>query len=131
MTIDWDMFFYYGTGLIDETDETEMDILQGCCQDNRSMFYFRQEGAGISSNENMAISLSNYIMSRMYVIKWVAFRNGYISDGRDELPDRRIATSQNMIGVQEAEKGVLNLTIYYIFFKDYTNIASISLPIGV
>lgn len=122
MQIDWDMFFYYGTEELNQEDEDEFDVMQGLMQPKKSLMYFRQEGAGVQDNENMPGALANYILLRADIVKWFAFRNGYVSDGRNNFPDRRLLTSQNIIGMQELIKGELNLIVFYITFRDYKNI---------
>lgn len=124
MNIDWDMFFYYGTNQLDINDEDEFDVVQGLMQPQRSLMYFRREGAGIPEFINMPGALSNYLLSRMYAVKWFAFRNNYISNGSDNLPDRRLITSQNIIGIQEVTKGELNFFVFYIPFRDYKTMKS-------
>lgn len=119
MAIDWDMFFYYGTDQLDQNDEDEFDVLQGLMQPLRSLLYFRREGTGIKDDINMPGSLSNYILTRMNVVKWFAFRNGYVVDGRDDFPDRRLLTSQNIIGLIEEAIGSIKLLVFYIPFRSY------------
>ena len=125
--ITWDLFFYYDSVSVD--DILEYDMQKGLNQGKRSLFYFRQYGAGVQESENMPNTLGLYIGLRYEIVKWVAYRNGYISNGNDGLPDRRIACSQNYITINQ-EGGKLDVDVFYIPFKDYNNPKNIRAVIG-
>ena len=123
-----DLFFYYGNNSVEL--EIEADIVQGLIQPKRSMFYGRSDGCGASQFENYPISFSAIIQLKYDVIKWIAYRNQIISDGTNNLPDRRVAASQNGVNVKGMNAGELDVDVQYLPFNLYSPANSISVPIG-
>lgn len=129
MNINWDNFFYYGENVIEKDVEDEFDVWCGILQPLKSLFYFREEGAGVSQSENLPNTLSLLMGLNYNITKWFAFRNSYVSDGRDNFPDRRIAVSQQTIGIEQDNQGNLNIDLFYISFSDYEKPKNIFLGI--
>jgi hypothetical protein len=119
-------FFYWG--LMPLADEVADDILAGLVQPKRSMYYNRSYGAGLSDYENAPISLSNLVMIKYEAAKFMALRNNLVTDGNSG-PDRRAATSQNLVSVQSNGAGI-DVTVPYIMLADMTKPGSASLQFG-
>lgn len=109
----WDYFFYYGENVFDLNSEDEYDILQGVMQSIRSLFYFRQEGAGISDYENYPNAFSLLFLGRYNIVKWIAFRNFYISTNNF---NRQIIVSQDSIGLSQ-QGNMVDVDIGYRNYK--------------
>lgn len=122
-----DYFFYYGQ--IEPRAEIEADLIQGLCQDRRSMFYHRSFGAGIPEYENSPIGLALDVSLRYEAASWVARRNREVSDGSGGTRDRRAITSQSVITIDSGNGG-LDVTVPYIPYFDWKNPSSITIKIG-
>lgn len=109
----WDVFFYYGDNSIE--DENEIELEMGLIQPKRSLFYNRQEGAGVQEAENKPNSLSVAISLKYDIISWIAYRNTYISK---DNPDRRILSSQDYVGFEQSGNE-LDVNILYINLATY------------
>lgn len=125
---DIDLFFFYG--LNDLGLEIEHDIMQGLLQAKRSMFYFREEGAGVAEYENYPSGHFMQVSMRYDIANWIAQRNTRVSDGTDNLPDRRVATSQSIIAIENLQ-GEVDVQVLYIPFFSYEKPNIIQLAIGV
>ena len=101
----WDNLFYSGLNNIEE--EINIDLIQVLIQPEKSLFYFRQEGAGVK--ENIPNTFSQQMLTRYKIAKWVAFRNGYL---QGEI-EKRVAISQNYIEI-ENNSNEQNISVYYI-----------------
>lgn len=131
--MNFDTFFYYGEFGSDNLEaENAWDIEIGVVQTKKKLYYFRQEGCAITEYENYPNALSMAINLKYTTATWFAFRNSYVSDGRNNLPDRRVAVSQNTINVEQSlNNGECDISIYYIPFQDYNNPKTVSVPVGV
>lgn len=96
-----DHFFYANMMTLRKEimDDIETSLLVG----DRSIPYFREYGAGLSTYENEPVSFSTLIKMRYDVASWLAKRNIYVSDGNDDKPDRRAVTSQTLIKIEQME----------------------------
>ena len=119
---DIDMFFYYGKNPL--TDETKSDVYQLVLQPERSMFYNRSFGGGVTSKENKSNGIGTQVLLRASIVSQLARRNNYVSAGGD-YPDRRVATSQNIIGIDGNKNGELNVEVNYIEMTDLTKVENI------
>jgi len=119
-----DIFFYYGKSDIEL--ETEADIVIGLSQPKKSMFYARSEGCGVSEYGNFPNTLVMQVMARYDIAKWAAYRNENVSDGNENLPDRRVAISQNSVGFGK-NRDELDVDVQYIRFANYKNINKVSI----
>lgn len=125
---DLDYFFFYGSNELDL--EIEHDIMQGLLQPKRTLFYFRDEGAGVFEYENYPAGYFMQVSLRYDIANWVAQRNTRVSDGTDNYPDRRVATSQAVIKVENLQ-GQVDITVLYIPYFSYEKPTTIQLAIGV
>jgi hypothetical protein len=124
-----DNFFYYGNG--DLKDEIEYDLMVGLLQPKKKLFYFRSEGAGVSEYENYPDGLMLQISLRYTITDWISRRNTIVSNGQNNLPDRRVAISQNIISIESQGKGSINVSVMYIPLFDFKKTNNVTLAIGV
>jgi hypothetical protein len=126
---DFDNFFYYGYGNLEI--ETKSDIFQNIMQPKRSLFYDRdQDSAGISIYENKPNSLYMYVNLPYDIVTSLSKRNQVVSNGDNEYPDRRIATSQSIIEVK-IENSQTYVTVNYIPLSDFRQTSAISAVISI
>jgi hypothetical protein len=122
--MDIDYFFYYGD--IDLYDEVDADIAQGVVQDKRSMYYFRDFGAGLYQYENENPSdLATAVAMRYEIADWIARRNRYVSSGNGGTRDRRAVTSQTVIQTS-AGKDTTDVSVPYILLADTQGMKTVS-----
>lgn len=123
----WDYFFYYDESSLD--DMNELNLTQGLMQPRRTLYYFRQEGAGVQESENLPNSLGLFISLRYNIVKWIAYMNDYVTDGDEGFPDRRLAVSQEFITISQKGQEV-DVDVFYIPFNNYKNPLNITVQIG-
>jgi hypothetical protein len=111
----WTDFLYYGKNNLE--NETLNDLQTGCIQPKRSQFFNRQDSCGISDYENYPNGFSLLISMKAAIVKWIQYRNGYISN---QIPDRRVAVSQNTINIEQSGSEI-KLDITYIPYSDFKN----------
>jgi len=121
----FDLFFNYGANDLDL--EIESDLVMGLLQPKNSLFGFRSFGAGVSEKENYPNTVSLSVGLKYDIALHVAKQNLIVSS---QNPDRRVATSQNSIKINQSG-GNLDVQVLYIAYKDYRKSSSISLPLGV
>lgn len=110
---DINRFFYYGSN--DLKTEIQHDLAVGLLQEERGTYYFRDFGVGVDAYENNPNSLELQVDLKFRIANFVAKRNNRVTDGSNGQPDRRIATSQNVIRIEPGNsKGELDITVYYI-----------------
>lgn len=114
----WDIFFYYGKGDLDT--ETVSDLYELLLQPKRSLFYFRRFG-GVTGFENYPLALEYTALMKYEIVNAVAYRNGYISNGQRESIDRRVATSQEFIDIENNKDGESDVKMNYFMFADVQN----------
>jgi hypothetical protein len=120
-------FFYWG--IIPLADEVQDDIMAGLMQGKRSLFYNREYGAGIRDYENAPNSASTMVMMKYEAVRFMAIRNGVVSDGSDGKVDRRAATSQAVVSVEKVGPD-FDMTVPYWMLADLSRQKSVSIPIG-
>ncbi len=128
LKISWDRFFYYSQNPLRE--EIEYDLRQGLFQPLRTLWYNRQDGAGIHESINLPNGLTLLINLRYNIVRWVAFRNTRVTDGNNNTKDRRIAVSQEFIDVQQKGQE-LNVDVLYIPFFDFRKPENLNIAVGV
>jgi len=124
-----DYFFNYG--LLDSKDEAKHDLIEVIVQPQKSMFFFREFGAGIKNMENFPSGLRLRIAVTYGIANAVAFRNTVVTDGSEDYPDRRLAVSQDSIEYKQDDAGNLDLSIFYFLYADVKNPSQIMLSTGV
>jgi len=131
MSIEWDTFFYYGLG--DLENEIKQDIINGTSTSKNKLFFNRADSAGINDFENVPSGLAIEIGLKFSIVEWLAYRNTYIGDGNNGRKERRLATSQNEISVNldKGNTGNIDINIFYILFFNITKNNTITLPLGV
>jgi hypothetical protein len=126
----WDTFFYYGLG--DLQDEIKHDILNGTTTSKNKLFFNRADSAGVNDFENYPSGLAIQIGLQYSIVKWLGYRNTYIGDGTEGRKERRLATSQNEIKIEnDINKGNVDISIFYIPFADFNQNKVLAIPIGV
>jgi hypothetical protein len=122
--MDIDYFFYYGD--IDLYDEVQADIEQGIVQDKRSMYYFRDYGAGLYQYENESFSnLATAVAMRYEIASWIARRNQSVSSGAGGTRDRRAVTSQTVIKTNTG-KDSTDVSVPYVLLSDTQSVKTVS-----
>jgi hypothetical protein len=124
---DMDVFFYYGEG--DLELETLSDIYSGLIQPERSLFYNRQDGCGLSDKENRPLSFVLELSARYNIVKWIGYRNSQLPESNEI--DRRVATSQSVIDFVKNDKGEFDVNFGYIPFADISQPKQQQLPLGI
>jgi hypothetical protein len=121
VNVSWDDFFYYGKQ--DIRIENQNDLWIGILNDSRIYLYNRQDSVGIQ--ENLPIGFASYLLLRYNITKWIAYRNSYVVNGKNNTKDRRIAASQDSIDVkfpdQSKYSGKIDLSLLYYNFFDLEN----------
>jgi hypothetical protein len=124
-----DVFFYYGEPGSNLDLETQSDLIAGMVQSKRTLFYNRQDSAGVAEKENMPNGVILGILTRFDIANWNAYRNTQVSDGTVGA-DRRVSISQNSIDVLKNEKGELDINVNYIPFVNIRKVSSVNLPVA-
>ncbi len=122
---DLDTFFYYGLG--DLTSETTSDIYQGVIQPDRSLYYDRQNGCGLSSKENFPSSLTLEISAKYNIVKWLGYRNTQLPESEK---DRRVTASQGSIELKQKD-GKTSVSLLYIPFANISQPQPVQMPLGI
>ncbi len=122
-----DVFFYYGS--VDVEHATEHDIALGMIQPKRSLFYDRDDSTGISEYENLPNGFYQAIMMRYDIASWIARRNREVGDGQNGTEDRRVATSQTEIQIDQ-KGGEQNVRVRFIPFASLQEPVTLTIPIG-
>jgi len=123
---DFDNFFYYGMGNLD--DEIKSDMLLLMLQPSRSLFYSRdRNAAGITKYENWPQSVNMEIAMRFDIVQAIGQRNLDVSAND---PNRQVAASQSEIIINQ-RRGEVDVTIPYIPMKDFRKSDSITIPLGI
>lgn len=125
-----DYFFYQGEDKIPVVDECKADLMRVLVQPKKSCFFFRSEGAGIKDYENYPIGILLQINLQFGVADAIAFRNTYVTNGQDNYPDRRVATSQQSIDYAADDKGNIDLSIFYYLYVDIIKSSILKLNTG-
>lgn len=122
---DFDNFFYYGLGNLN--DEIKSDMLQLMLQPKRSLFYSRdRNSAGVPGYENWPGTVNMEIAMRYDIVRAIGQRNLDVSRNN---PDRRVAASQSEIVITQT-RGEANVNIPYIPLKDFRQSDTITIPFG-
>jgi hypothetical protein len=124
---DIDVFFFYGDGDIEL--ETLSDLYAGIIQPERSLFYNRQDGCGLSDKENRPATFILELSARYNVVKWIGYRNSQLPE--DNEKDRRVATSQSVIDFVKNDRGEFDINFGYIPFRDISQPREQQLPLGI
>jgi hypothetical protein len=123
---DFDVFFFYGSN--DLQLETESDLVAGLIQEKRSLFYNRQDAAGLKENYPNTFTLS--VSTKYDITSWVSFRNTQVTDGTNSTRDRRVAVSQNYISFSRESVGTLNVEVLYIPFYNFKKAQQLTIPVS-
>ena len=122
-----DVFFYYGQN--DLQLECESDLLSLAIQENRSLYYNRQEAGGVSDKEGNPEGFMMQIMTRFALAQAVSYRNSQVTNGSDNTKDRRIAISQNSIGLTKNKSGKVDVEALYFLYSNYTKPKTLNISI--
>lgn len=126
MATNWDTFFNYGEGDLEE--ELNYDIMAGVLQPKKSMYFNRQDGCGVAELENVPSGFQVFIQANYEIAKWVSYRNSIVNDGSNGGIDRRIAISQGSIYYKADKVGNTQIQVRYIPFSNINK--SVNLIIG-
>lgn len=128
MAVEWDNFFYYGLGNLE--DEIKQDLLNGAVTSKNKLFFNRADSAGLNDFENTPSGLAIQIGISFSLVRWLAYRNTYTGDGTNGTKERRVATSQNEITVTTDNVGNVEVTLLYIPFVNIKFSDSLQFSIG-
>jgi hypothetical protein len=122
-----DAFFFYEDLPLDHS--TEHDVAVGVMQPKRTLYYDREDSAGISEYENLPSGIYTEIVVKYDIASWVSRRNQFVGNGEDGTADRRIATSQSVITV-ERRGGEIDVNIVFASFADIQTPTRLTAPLG-
>lgn len=122
-----DVFFYYGQVGVDH--ETEHDIALGLLQSKRSLYYNREDSAGVAAYENLPNGIYSVVVLRFDIASWIARRNRRVGDGQNGTLDRRVATSQSIIDIQQ-NGDEMDVIVPFVKFADLQQPTKLTVPIG-
>lgn len=126
---DIDYFFFYSKNNFE--DECAHDLYELLLQPQKSIFYNREFGAGVSESENSPNALSLQVNLRYQIAQAIADRNSVVTDGRNGTKDRRIAASQFSINFKQAvQSGELDVEVFYFLYANYDTPQNLSMPVG-
>lgn len=124
---DLDAFFYYAD--LDLDHANQHDVAVGVVQPKRSLFYDREDSAGVSEYENLPNGFYLEVMAKYDIANWIARRNTYVSAGQDGTKDRRLVTSQTAIEIARSE-GNLDVNVLFIDFGQFQQPTQLRVPVG-
>lgn len=124
---DFDTVFYYGQGEL--RDEIASDLLQILTQGKRSLFYSRsRNSAGVQ--ENIPNSVSSKVLVPFDIISAISKRNDTTGNGQNGSRERRVATSQNQVKVEQ-KGSTADISVYYVPFFDINQKNRVGFQIGL
>lgn len=129
MSREWDLFFYYGMSELE--DEIQQDIINGVGTSKNKLFFNRSDSAGVNDFENTPSSLAIEVSLKYTIIQWLAFRNTYTGDGNNGSKERRVASSQSQIQVENKKEGKIDISIFYIAFAKADQNNTLTIRLGV
>lgn len=122
-------FFYAGVEDIDEQISSE--IMQCILTRKRSLFYWRNQGAGVPDYENLPVTAQNKIAMAYDTVIALTMRNATVPDGRTYgTVDMRAAVSQSSISIEDNGEGEVSMTVWYIPLHSFTMRKSPSIPLA-
>lgn len=119
------IFFNWGQDL---DAEIEHSVAAAILQPKRSLYFDREEGAGLVDRENYPNAVFLRIVGAFDIVNAITFLNSQVTDGRDSNPDRRVAISQTSINFRQ-NGGDLDVEALYIPLKDFGKSQSVSVPV--
>ena len=115
-------------GQLDIDLEIESDLMRGLLQPKRSMFYNRDDSAGVGDWENYPNSLFMSVNMKYNIADWASRRNTVVGDGTHNTLDRRVAISQSAIIIYQTGSDC-DVTVIYIPFYDYNQVKTLSVQL--
>ena len=122
-----DGFFWWGEIPLD--DEVADDVSMVLMQPLGELFYDRSYGSSLPDLENSSSRLMLQVGARFSAVQAVALRNERVSDGTNG-PDRRVATSQSVVEVEEKPGGGAEVTVLYIPLGGTRRARKVVTPVG-
>ena len=127
MSMGMDWFFYWGDMPLD--DEVAADVQALLMQPQGELYYDRSYGAGVPEIENASSQLMAQVGGRFAAVQAIAVRNDRVSDGTNG-PDRRVATSQATVSVEELKDGGYEIEVLYVPLGGTRRARKVLAPIG-
>lgn len=108
------MFFNYGSDTSAKSlhDEIRNDLKEALLASLRSKFFARSEGFGIETYENEPFSSVDEILTKTQLILTVEAYNAGVP------PERQVVTAQELITIQEKERGSFEWKIQYYLLSN-------------
>ncbi len=107
--------------------EHELSLL--ISQPRRSLFFFRRYGAGLEEFENQPNTVLLQVKARHRILEAINYHNLFITDGRDNTIDRRIAASQGSINVK-SEGSNIDIEVFYFLYNKYQDLKNLRTQTG-
>lgn len=127
---DFDIFFYYGKNEL--SIETKSDVIQNIVQPKRSLFYDRAlDSSGAKDYENVPEGLALRVNMPYDIVKSIAKRNQFVSNGENGSRDRRVALSQSTINVKGSNNGEIDVEVLFIPLADFKQTEVVGVSLGV
>lgn len=124
---DIDNFFYYED--LSVAVASRHDVAVGALQPKRSLFYDREDSAGISEYENLPNGFFAEINLKYDIVNWIGRRNQVVGDGQAGSEDRRVAVSQSTIQVRRSG-GNVDISILFLTLGDLNQPQLLNIPAG-
>lgn len=121
---------FFGWGRMDIEDEIQADVQAVLEQEKGALFYDREYGSGIGDLEGSVASTMVQVGGRFSAANALAERNRRVSDGSGDAPDRRVATSQGVIRVDQGTNGDVNVMCFYVPLINTRRPRRASTPVG-
>jgi len=122
-------FFY--AGVEDQDQQISSEVIQALLTRKRSMFYWRNQGAGIPDYENLPITAQNKIAMAYDSVIALTNRNATVPNGQTSgQRDMRVAVSQSSITIDDNGNGEMEMTVQYIPIHSMTRTKSPAIPLA-
>ena len=122
-------FFYAGIEDIDSQISSE--VMQALLTRKRSLFYWRNQGAGIPDYENLPITAQNKIAIAYDSVIALTNRNNSVPNGQSPgTRDMRVAVSQNSVSVTSDNQGSMEVQVSYIPIHSFVVKKSPAIPLA-
>lgn len=124
---DFDTFFYYGEGKLQ--DEIASDLIQILVQPKRSLLYSRsRNSSGIQENFPNTVRIKT--LYPFDIVSAISKRNNVVGNGQNGSKERRVATSQNLVKIKQKGSEV-DISVFYLPFYDINQNTKVEFQIGL
>jgi len=126
---DFDTFFYYGSGELEDETITDMRVL--LFQGGRSLLYSRsRNAAGIRDFLGYPNALYLKSILPFFIVEAVSKRNDSCGNGQNGTKERRVSISQEAIEIFQ-DGNEVDITVNYIPYSNLQKRITVSTKTGV